>query len=57
MSTTRRNRSFAGRGKSTGLADTGHLAAYANRPDRQPVVARVNHDMMRRKVGPDEVRK
>jgi hypothetical protein len=35
----RRNRPFAGREKSTGLADTGHLAAYADRLDQQPVVA------------------
>ena len=27
------------RTKPTGLADTGHLAAYGGRPDQQPVVA------------------
>jgi hypothetical protein len=30
---------YAGRGKSTGLADAGHLAAYADRLDQQPVVS------------------
>jgi hypothetical protein len=39
MGAMRRNRFFAGRGKPMGLADSGHLAAYADRPDQQPVVA------------------
>jgi len=47
----------ARRAKPTTSADRSQSRAYGDRPDRQPVVARSDHGMIRRKVGPDEVRK
>jgi hypothetical protein len=47
MGETRRKRLFVGRGKPTGLADSDHLAAYADRPDRQPMVTCLDHGMIR----------
>jgi hypothetical protein len=47
MGRMRRVRPFVGRAKPTGLADSSHSRAYGDRPDRQPVVARVDHGMIR----------
>jgi hypothetical protein len=39
MTCLRREQPFVGRGKPTGLADSGHFAAYGDRLDQQPLVA------------------
>src|SRR6516162_3545784 len=41
-------RPFAGRAELTGTAGSGHSPTSADRPDRQPVAARVDHGMIRR---------
>src|SRR6516162_11013875 len=40
-------RPFAGRAELTGPAGSGHSPTSADRPDRQPVAARVDHGMIR----------